>query len=295
MGSRNSTPVTVEEKPELLDKPWRDVVWDHSTRTDLKQFLHDYKPTIDSMPQARILLIGQIKAGKSSFFNSINSIFHGNITSQAGAGAMKSSLTLKYRTYQVKAGRGGQPMGFLLCDTMGLHATEDGGVRTEDIISILQGYVPDKYQFNPVQPMKADCCQACSTLTLKDRIHCVVYVIDASTIAILDKGMKNKIDEIRKRTILEDVPIMVLMTKVDKACAHVEKDLKNIYRSGYIKDMIYRASECLGIPPSNVIPVKNYFDESELNDACDILLLKAMKQMLDFADNYLENCEENTE
>ncbi|XP_048856627.1 uncharacterized protein LOC125723837 isoform X1 [Brienomyrus brachyistius] len=295
MGSGSSTPVTEENKPELLGKAWRDVVWDHSTRTDLKQYLQDYKPTIDSVPQARILLIGQITAGKSSFFNSINSIFRGNITSQAAVGEMKTSLTLKYHTYQVKAGRGGQPLGFLLCDTMGLEAREDGGVRTEDIESILKGYVPDKYQFNPAQPMKADNSQAWSTLALKDRIHCVVYVIDASTTGIVDQGMKNKIDEIRKRTNSAEVPLLVLLTHVDKACSHVEEDLKKVYHSCYIKDLIYRASECLGILPSNVIPVKNYFDESELSDTCDILLLKAMKQMLDFADNYFDSWEDDTE
>ncbi|XP_048853280.1 interferon-induced protein 44-like isoform X3 [Brienomyrus brachyistius] len=295
MGSGSSTPVTEENKPELLGKAWRDVVWDHSTRTDLKQYLQDYKPNIDSVPQARILLIGQITAGKSSFFNSINSIFRGNITSQAAVGEMKTSLTLKYHTYQVKAGRGGQPLGFLLCDTMGLEEREDGGMKIEDIESILKGYVPNKYQFNPVRPMKADNSQAWSTLALKDRIHCVVYVIDASTIGIVDQGMKNKIDEIRKRTNSAEVPLLVLLTHVDKACPHVAKDLKKVYHSCYIKDMIYRASECLGILPSNVIPVKNYFDESELSDTCDILLLKAMKQMLDFADNYFDSWEDDTE
>nr|XP_023671898.1 interferon-induced protein 44-like isoform X2 [Paramormyrops kingsleyae] len=88
---------------------------------------------------------------------------------------------------------------------------------------------------------------------------------------------------------------MVLLTKVDKACPHVEKDLTKVYHSSYIKDLIYRASECLGIPPSNVIPVKNYHDETELNDTCDILLLRAMKQMLGFADNYFDSREEDTE
>nr|XP_023671896.1 uncharacterized protein LOC111846178 [Paramormyrops kingsleyae] len=120
------------------------------TQTDLKQYLLDYKPTIDSVPQARILLIGQLKAGKSSFFNSINSIFRSNITSQAKVGEMTTSLTLKYRTYQVKAGRGGPPLAFLLCDTMGLEAREDGGMNIEDIDSILKGYIKEGYPVRAV-------------------------------------------------------------------------------------------------------------------------------------------------
>lgn len=45
----------------------------------------------------------------------------------------------------------------------------------------------------------------------------------------------------------------------------------------------------------NVLPVKNYSHETELNDNCDILLLSAMKQMLNFADNYFDECEEDRE
>uniref|UniRef100_A0A3B3R0J3 G domain-containing protein n=1 Tax=Paramormyrops kingsleyae TaxID=1676925 RepID=A0A3B3R0J3_9TELE len=289
MGSGKSTPVTVEKKPELLDKAWRNVVWDHSTRTDLMQYLQDYKPTIDSVPQARILLIGQIKAGKSSFFNSINSIFHGNITNQAGAGEMETSMTLKYRTYQVRAGRGGPPLAFLLCDTMGLEGREDGGMKLEDFVSILKGYVPDKYQFNPAQPMKADDCQACSTLALKDRIHCVVYVIDATTIGI--QGMKNKIGEIKKITNSADVPLMVLLTMLDIVCPDVEKDLKNVYWSTYLKEKIEKASQLLGIQVSSVFPVKNYCREDKLDMCCDILLLTAMQKMLHLSDDFFANFE----
>jgi hypothetical protein len=39
------------------------------------------------------LLVGQVGAGKSSFFNTINSIFRGYITSQACSGNAEHSLT----------------------------------------------------------------------------------------------------------------------------------------------------------------------------------------------------------
>ncbi|XP_048851284.1 interferon-induced protein 44-like isoform X2 [Brienomyrus brachyistius] len=284
-----------ERKPKILDKPWRDVKWDESTKTKLMKFLKEYKPPVDSVPRARILLIGLVGAGKSSFFNSINSVFRGNMTSQAEAGDMGTSLSLKYRTYKVKASRGGKPMAFLLCDTMGLEATEDGGVRTEDIVSVLKGYVPDKYQFDPTQAMDTDVCQTGIELPLKDRIHCVVYVIDATKLAIMPQGMKTKVDEIRKETKFNEVPLMVLLTKVDKACPLVEKDLKNVYRSGYIKELIDKVHQSLGIPVLNVLPVKNYSHELDLNDTCDILLLTAMQKMLNFADNCFDNWEEDTE
>nr|XP_023693720.1 interferon-induced protein 44-like [Paramormyrops kingsleyae] len=290
---RVETEVKEEENPELLKEPWRNVVWDHSTRTNLKQYLHDYKPTIDSVPRARILLIGAVGAGKSSFFNSINSVFRGNMTSQAKAGSDATCMTMQYRTYTVRAGRGGRPLAFLLCDTMGLEAGKDGGVNPKDIESILKGYIPDKYSFNPVQPMKAD-CQTGSRLPLQDRIHCVVCVIDATRFQYMADEMKKKLHEIQ-RTDFHDVPVLVLLTNVDNACPHVNRDLRNVYRSCFIKELITRASECLSVPVSHVLPVQNYTCETELNDSCDILLLSAMKQMLNFADNYLDNLEEDIE
>ena len=62
--------------------------------SNLKEEIVDYAPDDDSdVPSTNILLIGQIGAGKSSFFNSVNSIFRGKITSQARSGSFEHSLT----------------------------------------------------------------------------------------------------------------------------------------------------------------------------------------------------------
>ncbi len=53
----------------------------------------NYKPDIKTVQQARVLLVGPVGAGKSSFFNSINSVFRGNMTSQAIAGTAGKSVT----------------------------------------------------------------------------------------------------------------------------------------------------------------------------------------------------------
>lgn len=52
-----------------------------------------YQPDINAVCQARVLLLGPVGAGKSSFFNSINSAFRGNMTSQAIAGTADKSVT----------------------------------------------------------------------------------------------------------------------------------------------------------------------------------------------------------
>ena len=62
----------------------------------------------------------------------------------------------------------------------------------------------------------------------------------------------------------------------------------------YIPFAVFQArelSESLGIPLSCVLPVKNYSEELELDQDTDILLLSAVKQMLNYADSFFENQE----
>jgi len=61
---------------------------------EFKEIVEQYTPLkILDVPQARILMIGQIGAGKSSFFNTINSVLRGYITGQANSGSAEQSLT----------------------------------------------------------------------------------------------------------------------------------------------------------------------------------------------------------
>lgn len=52
-----------------------------------------YRPSLRGVPQARILLVGPVGAGKSSLFNSVNSLFRGRMTCQAIAGTADKSVT----------------------------------------------------------------------------------------------------------------------------------------------------------------------------------------------------------
>ena len=65
----------------------------HRNRRKLLDHIQTYKPIISSVSKVRVLLIGPVGAGKSSFFNSIKSIFRGHVTSQAMAGSSGTSLT----------------------------------------------------------------------------------------------------------------------------------------------------------------------------------------------------------
>lgn len=58
-----------------------------------------FKPTLKCVPMAKILLVGSVGAGKSSFFNSVNSVFRGHVTNQAMAGCSDTSFTTQVSFY----------------------------------------------------------------------------------------------------------------------------------------------------------------------------------------------------
>ncbi|KTF92273.1 hypothetical protein cypCar_00021383 [Cyprinus carpio] len=199
-------------------------VVENQQKEKLIDMIRNYKPLMSSVSRVRILMIGPVGAGKSSFFNSINSIFMGHVTSKAMSGSAGTSVTTQFRTYPVKDGCERKPLPFVLCDTMGLEEQSGAGLDIEDISNILQA-----------------------------------------------------------------IPQIALMTKVDEACPHVQKDLQNTYASSYIKSKVQEVSSRLGVPVSCVLPVKNYSQELELELNCDILLLTALQQMLRFANDYLDD------
>uniref|UniRef100_A0A671V671 Interferon-induced protein 44-like n=1 Tax=Sparus aurata TaxID=8175 RepID=A0A671V671_SPAAU len=278
----------VEETKEL-EKPWRTVIWESETRTELMENIKSYKPPVSSVSQIRVLLIGPVGAGKSSFFNSISSVFRGHVTNPAMSGSFTSSLTTQFRSYSLKAGQEGKPLPIILCDTMGLEESTGSGLNIDDISNILKGHLPDRYQFNPSVPLDSEAPSYRKSPVLKDKIHCVTYIIDACKVSIMPTKLEEKLEAIRRKVNLMGIPQLVLLTKVDEACPLVKEDVRNVYKSDYIKEMMQEVSTRLGVPLSCVVPVKNYSEELELDPNCDILLLSAVKQMLRFADNYFDD------
>ncbi|RXN02887.1 interferon-induced 44-like protein [Labeo rohita] len=86
MGSSQSTPEqsTPVQQPTInaeLDKPWRKFDW--GKKKELKEKLENFSQSHPDVKDIKILVAGQIGAGKSSFINSVDSAFQGRISSRA--------------------------------------------------------------------------------------------------------------------------------------------------------------------------------------------------------------------
>lgn len=282
---------SVEEFPYNypLEKPWRkSQEWNTRLMQELKESIETYKPMKElKIPQAKILLIGQVGAGKSSFFNTINSIFRGYITSQACSGNAEHSLTTVYRQYQIRNDNNRKPLNFRLCDTRGLE--EEQGLDGHEICYLLDGNIPDRYQFNPSVPVTPDINGYKQSPKVADKIHCVAFVVDASTVDVMPEKVLERMKTLQARMNQRGVPQVVLLTKIDKICELAEEDISVVFKSPAVRDMVDKVSQIIGLPRAHILPLKNYEKEMELEDGINILALLTLKQILHFADDYLYN------
>ncbi|XP_062920821.1 interferon-induced protein 44-like [Mobula hypostoma] len=265
---------------EELKVPLRKIDWSPRKRSELIDFVRTYKPKpfLNSSTRPTVLLIGPLGAGKSSFINSMDSVFHDYVTNRASAG----NTTTKFSKYAFQAGK--VTASLILCDTLGLAKDGEFGISDEEIVNILKGLIPNQHQFN--SPSKIECNENSPT---GPTVHCVAYVVDGSQSPILSFPMRKRMLDIQSEIKKLGIPQIVLLTKVDKACTLVAKDLKYVYRSEHITNKIMEVGEQLRIPISCIVPVNNYWFSHELDCATDVLILYAIVLMLQSVDTYFEN------
>ncbi|XP_051051373.1 interferon-induced protein 44-like isoform X2 [Phodopus roborovskii] len=251
--------------------------------------LRAYKPSGDEVSEVCILLVGPVGSGKSSFFNSVKSAFYCHYTHQAAVGSDDTSITKQYRIYSVKDGEGGETLPFMLCDSMGLDERDEAGLCIDDIPHILKGCVPDRYQFDPCKPIKPRHFTYAKPPPLKDRIHCVAYVLNINSVNTLSDKMVAKLKKIHKDVVDCGVGQVALLTNVDNCDEVLDDCFLNMTESVTSQSQVKKVQNMFNIPIANILMVSNYASERVTNPMKDALIFAALRQMLRAADDYLED------
>ncbi|KAI2668773.1 Interferon-induced protein 44-like [Labeo rohita] len=234
----------------------------------LKEKLKNFPLSHPDVKDIKILVAGQIGAGKSSFINSVDSAFQGRITCRALVNAAESyshSFTQRLKGFPIRCG--GKTLPFVFKDIMGLETEALAGSQTEDIINAVFGH------FNQEQALSYKDQHYTCDPNLSDQSFWLVYVIDANTVQFTDDRLIDKLKIICQRISDKGIPQVIVMTKVDEACplfAHVDLVLSNSHVQ-WICAVLKWVCRC------HIFPVKNYHDEIETNDDIDILILKALE------------------
>ncbi|XP_047429495.1 interferon-induced protein 44-like [Mugil cephalus] len=270
---------------KVLDEPWRQINWGN-TQDDL-QYLNNYKPQRRDL-QLRILLHGPVGAGKSSFINSVKSALQGKLCRQVMVDNIgRGCFTKKYTTYKIEKGNRTIFYPFVLNDMMGLkHAgRRNRKIHVKDMKLVMKGKVKDDYTFNPESKIpKNDPCYN-NAPTDNDKVHIVVFVIDANTAHLMDSDVVETLCDIRDEATELGIPQVALFTKIDEACREIKTDMKNVYRSKSLQTKIEKFSANVGIPVNCIFPVKNYHSETNLNDDINALILNTLRNIITIADD----------
>ncbi|XP_019344734.1 interferon-induced protein 44-like isoform X2 [Alligator mississippiensis] len=253
----------VEDYNDFLESPWRKVTWTAGERNKIMEEIRSYKPYLNPVSQVRILFVGPIGVGKSSFFNSVNSVFRGYVTGQAITGSDNTSVTTQYRMYPVKDGRDGKTLPVIFCDTMGLEEKLGFGLEIDEITNLIKGHIPDRYQFNSAVSICPDSLGYIKSPALKDQIHCVVFVIDGCKIEILSEALEQKLKQLRRKVNQLGVPQMVCMTKVDELCPALEDHLAYVYQSKAVVEQM-----SIHVQKRCSVMLHNYRDPADCSFSC---------------------------
>ncbi|XP_051232810.1 interferon-induced protein 44 isoform X2 [Dicentrarchus labrax] len=275
-------------RPELKSQ-WRDVKWTEEQKTSLMKTVSSYKPSCEEVTQARILLLGPVSSGKSSFISSVQSVFSGRVTNRAMVGSSSTSFTKKLQSFKIRDQKGEDPNGLVLCDVMGLGDGEMTGLTLHDILSVIKGHVPEGHKFSPDQPVRSETVGYVKRPSLKDKIHCVAFVLNASKVLTYPTGLSTTFQQLREHISDLGVHQVALLTHIDQICKDTAKDVSQVYKSLLIQETMKKAGALLGMSTSYIVPVKNYSSELDLDVNTDVLLLSAVDHILQYADLYFQD------
>lgn len=251
--------------------PWRKVEWRKNQEN--VNWLGSYGP---EQRLIKILLYGSVGAGKSSYINSVQSALRNRMHNQRAVGAIGGkSFTRGYTVHTIPR-EGGGLFPFVLVDTIGLESKQP----TEEIIKLaLKGHLKNGFKFKPGENILQDPFYNHNPVAA-DQVDVAVCVSPMDIAFPLDDRTLNGMQAIALEARDLNIPHLAILTKVDLVSSLSNWNLGFVYREARIKQKMEDFSASVGIPMNCIFPVKNYHEETSLDDDTTALVLDALKNIV---------------
>uniref|UniRef100_A0A3B3RNW7 TLDc domain-containing protein n=1 Tax=Paramormyrops kingsleyae TaxID=1676925 RepID=A0A3B3RNW7_9TELE len=176
--------------------------------------------------------------------------------------------------------KGGQPIALTLCDVRDMGDSEETGLSLHDALAVINGHAPEGYKVcqpfcgMPINPSSAGYCLDPG---LQDKIHCVVFVLNARSLHSYGESLVKMIKKYRRE--ISDLGEYFLVIAA-QFYLHMVTFLHLL--------QVQEAASLADVPVSFVLPVKNYMSELTVNRDTDILIFSAVRQILHAIDDTFE-------
>uniref|UniRef100_A0A8K9WNQ3 G domain-containing protein n=1 Tax=Oncorhynchus mykiss TaxID=8022 RepID=A0A8K9WNQ3_ONCMY len=202
-------------------------------RETLMESISSYKPDCEALSEARVLLLGTVGVGKSSFISSVQSVFTGRFTNCFG-----HILQL----FNIRGQSPEQPTALVLCDVMGLGDGETAGLTLHDTLAIIKGHAPEGHKFSPEQPVRSE--TSVTWVSIGGSVLATAVMVVGTVVNSVSR-------QCVKQMCFVGVHQVALLTQLDK---------------------VRVVQALLGMSTCYIVPVKNYSSELDVDENTDIYI-----------------------
>lgn len=267
-----------------MKEPWRDGAENIFTSEE-KDFLLDGIVHIDPPEQAvNLLVIGPKGSGKSSLINTFKTVVRnsGQVCTVVPAyGIDHGCTTKKLNGVTLKTFSSGKKI--CAYDTCGIqreplrNENDTNAAFVDDLKRTIAGHVMHNYEFQETSiDEESDFYRG--TPTLSDRMHCVLFVINAEQVQ--ERPDYNTLLRVQRHLADENVPLRLVLTKVDKLLPDGPDKLDCIFHNRHVYDKVRKAKELFSLQDCHILPIANYVNSAHQNLNQDVLALLALDNIL---------------
>merc|ERR1712123_475908 len=84
----------------------------------------------------------------------------------------------------------------------------------------------------------------------EDKMHCVVFVVDASKISFMDEEITKKMAKIREEATDRILNPIVILSRIDECCSELHEDtgdITQVFQSQTVRDLVVQVSKIFGV------------------------------------------------